>query len=111
MTSWDPKKARKNAKKHEFDSSNGFTFEKAEEIYYSDAVIGEAYDAVMSAEAGEDRYVALFDLRLGIEGLGEIVYTLDEEGDGNGIHIISARKFDKKEVKDYENYIRKRYQL
>ncbi len=84
---WDSEKEEKNIKKHHIDFST-----TAKALETGDIII-DFYDEVSSAEAGEDRYIAI----VAIGAFLMIVYTMRESD--TVTRIISARKLEEKEVK------------
>ncbi len=83
---WDDKKAIANVAKH------GVSFEEASEVFY-DPNAFEDYDPEHSDE--EDRFIII--------GLSSrrVLYVIYAEAAGYVIRIISARKADKAEQKNY----------
>jgi uncharacterized protein len=86
---WDPRKAKANQSKH------GVSFEEASTVFYDD-------DALFMRESedcdGEDRYV-LLGLSSRLRALVVCHCYRDSEG---VIRIISARKANRSESRDYE---------
>ncbi len=87
---WDPKKSRLNSKKH------GVTFEEAQTTFYDEWAI--LYDDPDHSE-DEDRFLLLgMSLRLRIL----VVSHVYRDGDAV-LHLISARKANHEEEKEYWN--------
>lgn len=86
---WDPAKNRANRRKH------GVSFEEAETVFYDDwAILIEDEDP----DEPEERFL-LLGMSAGLQTLVVIhCYREDEEV----IRIISARKADRSERRDYE---------
>ena len=84
---WDLEKEEKNIKKHHID------FSTAVKALESGKIIYDFYDEVSSAEAGEDRYIAI----VAVGAVLMIVYTMRKSE--TVTRIISARKLEEKEVR------------
>lgn len=88
---WDPNKAESNRRKH------GVTFDEAESVFYDEfaRVIPDP-----DSSFGEERFIIL--------GLSEnsnaLVVCHCYRGSDERIRIISARKAEKRERKQYEDY-------
>ena len=88
---WDPNKAETNRRKH------GVTFEEAQSVFYDEfaRLIPDPDSSI-----GEERFI--------IMGLSEQYNTLVVchcyRGQDEQIRIISARKAEKRERKQYEDY-------
>ena len=88
---WDPNKAETNRRKH------GVTFEEAQSVFYDEfaRLIPDPDSSI-----GEERFI--------IMGLSEQYNTLVVchcyRGQDEHIRIISARKAEKRERKQYEDY-------
>lgn len=95
---WDSQKEANNIRDHE-----GVNFSMAVKALEHGEIISERYDKESSELAGEDRYVAV----VLFESILLIVYTFRENGDV--CHIISARRPDRKEMRNYDRYMRSRY--
>ena len=89
---WDPEKERLNQEKHD-----GITFQEAQSVFY-DENARLIFDPINSNE--EDRFIILgFSQKLRLL----VVCHCYRENDLN-IRIISARKANSKEEKQYERY-------
>lgn len=84
---WDSEKEILNIKKHNID------FSTAAKALETGNIIYDFYDEISSAEAGEDRYIAI----VAIGAFLMIVYTMRESD--TVTRIISARKLEEKEVR------------
>ena len=84
---WDSEKEAINIRKHHIDFSTAAKALETGEIIY------DFYDEVSSAEAGEDRYIAI----VAVGAFLMLVYTMRESE--TVTRIISARKLEEKEVK------------
>lgn len=84
---WDDQKARANVEKH------GVTFGEATEVFYDQNAL-EDYDSEHSDE--ENRFFII--------GLSsrQLLYVVYAERAGDVVRIISARKADRAERKNYE---------
>lgn len=88
---WDPAKAQKNAKRH------GITFDRAASIFLDRQALSN-YDEEHSD--GEERWVTLGSDLTGVVLV--VCHTYHEEsGQAARIRIISARKADRKETRQY----------
>ena len=89
---WDEKKNRQNIKKH------GFDFVDAEEMFrgvlFADPDTREDY--------GEKRWIGIGTIR------GRIAYVVFTQPDPNTIRIISLRKANRGERKEYEKAVQNR---
>jgi len=88
---WDNQKAKVNERKH------GVSFEEAQTVFY-DENARLRYDSDHSVD--EERYILL-----GISNLMRLLVVCHayREGEGN-IRIISARKANKQEIKQYRSF-------
>jgi uncharacterized DUF497 family protein len=84
---WDDEKAQANVEKH------GVTFGEATEVFYDPNAL-EDWDSEHSDEEGRFLIIGLSSWRL--------LYVVYAERTGDVVRIISARKADKAERKDYE---------
>lgn len=84
---WDHKKALANLLKH------GVTFGEATEVFYDPGAIGD-YDAAHSDE--EDRFFIIG------RSSRRALYVVYAERAGDVIRVVSARKANKAEQKNYE---------
>ncbi len=89
---WDIKKSIENKQKH------GVSFEEAETVFYDDRGI-EFFDPDHSRD--EDRFIML-----GISGQLRVLVVCHCHRRGKSIRIISARKANSREEKDYWGMIR-----
>ena len=89
---WDPVKAQRNVKRH------GVTFERAATVFLDPEALSE-FDEPHSQD--EERWITL-----GLDRTGSLVvvcHTFREETETSArIRIISARKANKNEAKQYE---------
>ena len=90
---WDEKKARANLSKH------SVSFNEAQTIFF-DSNARMIFDPDHSSS--EDRFILL-----GISALLRVLIVCHcyHENDGKVIRIISARKANRKEQKQYESYL------
>ncbi|MBX3289626.1 MAG: BrnT family toxin [Acidobacteria bacterium] len=90
---WDENKAEGNIKDHD-----GITFKQAAVAFYDEFGLDD-FDGDHSS-VDEKRYT-----RIGMSGLMllRVTYTIEAEFPEETIRIISARKADSEEEKDYEN--------
>jgi uncharacterized DUF497 family protein len=82
---WDPAKARANLAKH------GVDFDVAKNVFLDPAAIVEPDDS----DPAEDRWRTI-----GLAG-GKVLFVVFTERSGNVIRIISARKANKREERNY----------
>jgi uncharacterized DUF497 family protein len=82
---WDPAKARANLAKH------GVDFDVAKNVFLDPAAIVEPNDS----DPAEDRWRTI-----GLAG-GKVLFVVFTERSGNVIRIISARKANKREERNY----------
>ena len=92
---WDAGKAKRNLAKH------GVSFEEASEALFDPLSI--TIDDVTHSD-NEDRYQTI-----GQSGRRRVLFVIHTKREGNVVWIISARKADRQEVRDYEAEIEERF--
>ena len=89
---WDPKKARSNEKKH------GVSFDEARSVFFDEqALLLEDLQPLHE----EERFVLM-----GLSAVLRLLVVVHALRDGDVIRIISARKANRLETRDYEIRLR-----